>query len=391
MKYRFLAAAVLPVVLAGCVKPQLAEPLVMPRVPAPTTDLMQVNVLVSDTSDLAEGVTQHPTHKFAPNSSVVINVPEELFEHRSSSQAGKQEFKTAAFFNAAEQQIERELIRNGFHVLSRSKFEAKLRSLRDEAQCLDDIDRCRELNTTPEEKVMLRALKERFEAGNMPYETYLQRTNEVYENSKKGSVGQKREGNEKELTDISEVIRAAESGETRADYVLQINIFETDQKKNITENLLHIDSVRAYLRDNPGIAREFNNGNNLVTCETIQSHLNAKLVHVKTGEIAWIGEHSLNEYSAGVQSVGFEFGKKRYVSNGKKIQRFIRRNNTEEARIRRAKQEVSIPPFQYAESLIKPTVSSGRCGDLMAVDNETKMKLARQVAKELIRTIRVVH
>lgn len=390
MKYRLLAASAISIALTGCAtQPQLAPQLAMPSIPSPTTDLIEVKVLVTDGKDLTEGAIQHPTHKVSPNSSVVINVPEGLFEDKSTNVANGQDFKTKDFFNEAEQQIERELIRSGFHVLSRSKFEAKLRSLRDESRCDYSEYRCLHSMTAPELQPILENLQKSFENGKISASNYASQIKEFREKLKTGSAGRTRNGTERELTDISEVIRAAESGDIRSDYILQINIFDTEQQRRIKQDLLHNADVRSFLRTHPAIADEFKRGNNVISCATTQSQLNAKLVHVKTGEIAWIGEHSLNEYSAGVQSIGIELGSKRYVSNSNRIRSFVYTNNTPRAREARFGKEVKIPEFEYAESLVKPTVSSGRCSNEWNVDSDTKVKLARQVAKELISTIKI--
>lgn len=90
-----------------------------------------------------------------------------------------------------------------------------------------------------------------------------------------------------------------------------------------------------------------------------------------------------------VQSVFVELGYRRYVSNADDIERFVRRQNRENARIQRYGQETTIPDFEYNHSLPGPTISGGTCNQEVATTDEVKVALARAVAKELISTITI--
>ena len=117
--------------------------------------------------------------------------------------------------------------------------------------------------------------------------------------------------------------------------------------------------------------------------------LNAKLVDVKTGEIVWIGDHQLDEFSAGVNTLTIEMGARRFVANEQEIRRFVANNNTEAARQARSGMDVRVPALVYRSVLVKPTVASGRCEQKWAISDEEKGNLVRQVARELISTIKV--
>jgi hypothetical protein len=380
--------------LAGCATPPPppppeAEPLVMAPVPPPTQELIQVNIKFEAQSTLAEDSVQLVHHKVLPSSSVVINVPAGLFEDESDATAQNQDFKTKDFFNTAEQQIEKVLIRNGFRVLSRSKFEAKLRSLRDEARCDLSNYRCLYSKVSPESQAIMDQLKVQLENSEITNDHYASEITKYRTKLQTASAGKRRTGNEKELTDISEVIRAAESGDIQADYILQINVFDIEQKTQVQTDLRHIPEIREFFRKHPGVKRTFETNYHILSCKVVGAHLNAKLVHVRTGEIAWIGEHQLNEFSSGLQNVTIELGSQRFVDNADSIRQFVNEQNQVWARQMRFHQPVQVPAFTHSDSLIPPQVAAGRCEQNWNISSETKTRLARQVAKELIGTIKV--
>lgn len=376
--------------LVGCSsKPKLAPLLTIPQQPGDKVSLIEVEAKFENRNELEENIVQLVSHQIKSNSSIVINVPLGLFEDRSEINTEDQDFKTKDFFNVAEQQIEKELMRNGFRVLSRSKFEAKLRSLRDESDC--DISRwqCLQTKVTPDVAAIINNLKTQLDSGEITAAKFAEEVQLFREKFQSTSFGRSRNENEKELTDISEVIRAAESGDVQADYVLQINLFETELRDTVTTDLRYIPEVRGFLRQHKGIINEFEKGPNILRCNVVGSKLNAKLIHVKTGEITWIGEHQLDEFSSGVQQVSIELGSKKFVSNYNEVRNFVRNENTDYARAQRYGREIEIPKFRYSEALVQPTITAGRCEKEWDISPSMKTDLARQVAKELIGTIRV--
>jgi len=390
-----LVVSLITLNLVGCATsppppPKLAERLVAPLAPADEMDVFNVQVKFEEKSDLDEGVVQHPAHKIKSYSTIVINVPSNLFETISKKTEVKQDFKTEDFFNVAEQQIEKVLIGKGFRVLSRSKFEAKLRTLRDETRCDINHFDCFRSQVGSEVQPILDDLKKQLDAGEI---TALKFSDEIQlfkEKFQTSSAGRRRSGEEKELTDISEVIRAAESGNIQADYILQINEFDTNQKLTISSDLRHNQQVRNFIRQHPQISESFNNKTSIISCAVSGASLNAKLIYVKTGEIVWIGEHSLNEFSSKVQEILVELGRRRYVSNSEEINNFVHNQNTYQSRLHRYGKKTHIPNFKYKDALISPIISQGSCNkSAFDARPETRSKLSRQVAKELINTVSV--
>jgi len=393
-KITFLTTCLLTTVLGGCASaPKMAPLLQTPAMPPDQVDMIDVDLAFSLDTDIYENVVQNISRDILVGSSIVINVPSVLFEEKSEQsagdRAGDQDFKTKDFFNLAEQQIEKELIRKGFRVLSRSKFEAKLRSLRDEARCNPNEYRCLYSKVSPEIQPILEELKNKYDRGEISSLQYSSEIKTFRDQMQISSAGKTRTEGEKELTDISEVIRAAESGPVKADFILQINLFDTEKRLKVTKDLRHEKDIRDFVRGHPEIENEFENGNSKIGCAVVGAELNAKLIYVETGEIAWIGEHQLNEFSSGVQNLSVEMGSRRYVSNRADIVEFVSQQNSPLGRQYRYGKNITVPDIEYRSSLVKPTISSGRCESTWNFSIDMRSDLARQVAKELIATINV--
>lgn len=335
-------------------------------------------------------MVQLATHNVRPGSTVVINVPSGVVDDESSRGGSDKDFKTKDFFNEAEQEIEKVFIRNGFRVLSRAKFEAKLRDLRDEARCDFNEYRCLYSSVAPEARPVLDDIKSKYENGKITGAEFADQVKQFKEQMQISSAGKSRQEDEKELTDISEVIRAAQSGDVRADYILQINVFDTKKRLKVTNDLRHNADVRDFINRYPEIKSAFDlPKNHLLSCAIVGAELNAKLIHVTSGEIVWIGQHQLNELSAGVQQISIEMGERTSPRNESAVESFVRIQNFEEQRKARYGKEISPPGWEYTTELIPPTVISGRCENDWSMDSEIRTQLARNVAKELMSTIKV--
>ncbi len=348
--------------------------------------------------DLDENVVQSDIIK--RRSSVVINVPEGFFDksnNKNSSQkermqnqayqneVANQTFKTKNFFNIAEQQIERELIKHNFKVKSRSKFEAKLRSMRDSTQIREKSYYHRIYSSVDKDlRPILESLKRKYEKNEITASEYSDELRQFQTTTTKS----RDEGKSDELTDISEVIIAAGSKGIKADYILQINIFETDNKNSVYADLRYSSSFRRYVRTNPDYIKSMRNKTK-ARCDVLAATLNAKLIHVQSGDIIWIGEHTLDELSLGSREVTYEFGSEKYVTNTAQIRAFITAQNTWTQRRLRYGRTVYAPAFKFASKAIAPKRVSGSCSSYTIPTDKIKAKLARQVAKELMRTIKV--
>jgi len=397
-------------IFAGCGGPAyvpprtypLASVMKMPAIPKYEKTTSEATLrFKKEKVDINENVVQSDIIK--RRSSVVINVPEGFFDKNKRSkknstsnermqdlayekEVSNQTFKTKNFFNIAEQQIERELIKHNFKVKSRSKFEAKLRSMRDttkisERSYYNDVLSKVDKNIRP----IVENLKKRFENNELTPADYLKQLGQFQTTITKSRDEDKSD----ELTDISEVIIAAGSKGIKADYILQINIFETDNRNSVYADLRYSSSFRRYVRSNPDYIKSMRSKSTKARCDILAATLNAKLIHVQSGDIIWIGEHTLDELSLGSREVTYEFGSEKYVTNTAKIRAFVTAQNTWSARRYRYGRAVYPPAFKFATKAIAPKRVSGSCSSHTIPIDKIKAKLARQVAKELMRTIKV--
>lgn len=376
--------------MAGCA----STPKLAPLINKPDTPKDEVESLVSTIEfkrkDNDDGHVQSPNHVILSGSSIVINVPDEVFAY-SGSDASDGEFRTKEFFNYAEQEIERVLIGRSFNVLSRSKFEAKLRDLRDESECENKAWwRCKSSKISPEASTILDQLEKQFQDGKITAAEFAKQSQEFKAKFQTSSAGRNRNEGERELTDISEVIRAAQSGDIRSDYILQINNFDTNKLFVERMNLLQFPEIREFVTKNPEIRDPFK-PHQYLECGLVGAELNAKLIHVKTGSIVWIGKWVVDELSSGVSSIEVKVGKRVYANNVAQVMQFVDTQNQHNQRISRyGKPSVALPEWAFSTELVGPDVVLGECrkaGGQHALDKETRTQLARQVAKDLISTI----
>ena len=312
-------AALLATGFVGCrTEPVALEPL--PRVIYPTArtvpddqTLVTVAVLERETtsrSELHDDVTAPREFAVPAQARVVISVPvveEESIPPRTAgpgfpgttSEGGlPATFKTAGYFNKAEQQIEKSLIEKNFTVLDRSKFEAKLRDERDE----------------------------RLAQG-------VARTQDV--DVRRASAGP-------ELVDISELIRAAQSGDVQAEYILQVNDFRTDPLSDRTVDLTELPDVQILCRQHPGLLETLASSPvRTVTLPGFAGLLNAKLIEVQSGAIRWVGEHRVDSPHVLEDGLRIQLRVTKSVSNGEEIEaayaRFDQSVRSLERQVRRAR------------------------------------------------------
>ncbi|KGJ90973.1 hypothetical protein [Colwellia psychrerythraea] len=227
-------------------------------------------------------------------------------------------FSTAEYFNKAEQEIEKSLLRKSFTVMDRSKFEAELRDRREKksdknnSKALDaEVSRLRKQNKNG--LISDQDLIGEMEAAENRYAI--------------DSSGSTREAGDNELVDISELIRAAQEGKNQADYILQVNSFDINP---ISDRQLYIaeqDEVQTLFTEHPGlIDAMYEKQVATITQPGFFGYLNAKLIDVKTGAIVWVGEHRVE--SQNVTDIRVKMTMSRQVSNDTNIQRLVSRFNT---------------------------------------------------------------
>ena len=103
--------------LASCTSP--GHILEVPTKPEDENKIITIKIEASTPKSLEENVVLSSQHTISSGASVVISVPNEYAKKYSENKKRRSgnEYSTDAFFNEAEQQIERSLIQHGFRVL----------------------------------------------------------------------------------------------------------------------------------------------------------------------------------------------------------------------------------------------------------------------------------
>lgn len=385
--FKPIIASVLVAFLAGC--SSQAALVSMPNLPAPESDKTTFKVARSNTAELENNVVQSRAYPIPIGSSVVISVPDVYNQYRANPQRTDSEYRSLGYFNIAEQQIEKELLRAGFQVKDRSKFEAILRDLRDQSACtINNWRDCREID--PQASKILEQLEEQMKKGDISVADYSKRVKEVQAEFKVGSAGSSREAGAQELTDISEVIRAASASDIQADYILQINEFVTDDIKTENINLMQVDEVRAFMAKHPPLRAAIDE-RQWFQCETLVAALNAKLINVKTGDVVWIGNHSASEFHGADSQLELALEYRRYVANLREIQQAVNYQNQPHVREYRV-DNPPLPQPRFATELVGPMNVGGASCEAeertATQQDQIRNMLARNVAQQLIGTIR---
>ena len=238
-------------------------------------------------------------------------------------------FKTDGYFNEAEQAVEKALIRIGFDVLDRSKFEAKLRDLRDRSNIRPGwyYDWTEDLLESGEYDVLKDQYKKQLENGIITPSQYAEIINEVDKMSQRGLPGNKRE--EDEMNDIAEVIRAAQTGVDQAEYLLQINEVKVVDAGQKSLRIEHYPEVWGFVNQHHGLGIGYSSKDIPPSIESrwFKATCNAKLIEVKTGSIVWIGSHEIESSSA--QTINIRFGVEKNVRNEDDVNAVIYAHNQE--------------------------------------------------------------
>lgn len=387
-KMRLAILLALGVGISGCSSP--AALVSMPTPPAAETDTASFMVTTSSKENLNDNVVQSRAFPIPVASSVVIAVPDKKAIRQANS---GNDFKTDGFFSAAEQQIERSLLRNGFQVKDRAKFEAILRDLRDARGVNRPYSRYGfdERDFDPAMRPLLQLLTEQLDKKEISASEFQTQLDELRSKSRVSSESRGRKDGEDELTDISEVIRAASASDVQADYVLQIHEFQTLKTRDERINLFNFTPVRDFMNRHTDIETEFVN-RQFYACQSLEASLNAKLIHVKTGNVVWIGNHAATELDGDASAMKLELTYQRKVANLKQVRDFVSYQNEPSVREQR-EDTVSLPAWQFSAELLGPThVSGANCQmEQRSMDeiNEIRTALSRRVATELISTIKV--
>jgi hypothetical protein len=238
---------------------------------------------------LPENATMSTDVTIKKGSSVVISIPSSTALCKEAKKDNQVGFCTDEYFNLLEQYVERGLMLANLTVKDRAKFEAELRGIRTQSEPKTG-------NLTPYSSV-LENLKKELEAGTLSRDEYAQQALAFRDRL----PTLKKSKTTKELIDITELLRAAQDGEVQADYILQVNDLSIAPYSGNVLQLANRPEVKAFLLKNPGLKLGKETKKDMI-CATLkqswaQAHFNAKLINVKTGEIDWIGDLTIDSLS----------------------------------------------------------------------------------------------
>jgi len=233
------------------------------------------------------------------------------------------DFKTDGYYNEAEQLIEKALIRKGFNVLDRSKFEAKLRNLRDKSTNNAVEDRIRD-----ELSRIRKQLEAQLEKGEITQQQFNSKWSTEQSRIYALDAGKRRLENE--MIDISEVIRAAEEGDVSADYLLQINKVKVEPSYTRPLVIANQTEIKEHLSQNAGLRIGQYQGKEIpreIPTPWFRASFNAKMINVKTGSIVWLGDHLVESLDAEKDGINIDIHTSKHITNSEKINNAIKYHN----------------------------------------------------------------
>ena len=338
-----------------------------------------------------------------PGSSVVINIPVDGHDETNAGSAtpvaranqGRALFRTRNYHNMVEDYVQSNLMLHGLVVKDRVKFEAIVRDLRDtgaEFRRLYDANRVWSGVRYPDPAIdaSMAELADRLDRGDISSTEY---AGEAYLlRSRLGmglQVGARTDRDE--VADIADLIRAANVSEDRANYILQVNLLRTNQV-GASFKLLSNPLFRSFADRYTAVKEKYTDATySHLRCDTIQASVRAKLIDIASGDVIWIGSHTLTELDG--TELELEIGYRRSVSNYASILEFVELNNSREERLKRYEQDVTVPAFTYRTTVTNPRVLSATECDLKRRTQRAvelaEYRLASRVVAELIATIRI--
>ena len=377
--------AILPSVkLPPAEPPTMAPKMSVPKEPTDETETVRFTVVPRQARDATRTSVQ--SIELPRGSSIVINIP---VDAEGEAADGSDIFRTRNYHNTAEDFLSTNLIHEGLRVKDRVKFEAMLRDLRDIG---DEFRRRAELRaySDPAVEVSMLDIAERLNRGELSRTEYAAEAFMLRSRLGWGlQVGDKR--SDDELIDTAELIRAANISGNPAEYILQVNHLRVRNIKTSTR-LLSNPKVRAFADRYEAVKEKYTDASSSdLACDAVQMTMRAKLIEVASGNVIWIGSHTVTELDN--RQIELEIRYRRSVDNYESILDFVDSNNSREERVRRYDQDVVLPPFTYSTTVTDPrNLSATKCEasrrsqiDLRA----THLELASRVVAELIGTIRI--
>lgn len=252
-----------------------------------------------------------------PSKTIIISVPRGEkaaldIDNQSQVDQPNNGYGSLGYFNRRETFIENALLRQGFDVVDRSRFEAKLRDMRDRATNDDGSWWSYRDRLSEAQRKKISFLEKERDSDRLSKDEANRKIMLVLgENKDQSSVtGTTKEGR-REMSDISEVIRAAKAdGDAKANYVLLVNYLDIIKPDRVDDNILplytipevkdlmNLDNDLSWGGIENDTAKTFSRMPRGITTPGYFAKLSAKLIEVSSGKIVWLGEHIVNSLSA---------------------------------------------------------------------------------------------
>ncbi len=322
------------------------QPYIVPPDPVNLTQTIVVGRTSSDKNTLLDNITVRNNLAIPENSRVVISMPprtsQQTTNQPEASKRGRalvvqavkggdaQDNKATDmdnYLDIVEQQIEKSLIEKNLIVIDRAKFSVALQQ-----QCYQTAsqqDRFRETMMIIKEAVM-----HQLTSGLINQDQLLSEL--TYSIEKYTGAGERCCAGELVGANLetSELICVAQSPYARADYILEVNEFDTISLQDEMIFLSDMVEIKSLISvDNQlGKALERENYNTVIKPGYV-GHLRAKLIEVTTGAIVWLGEHQIESQNVLNEGFSIEVPIRKEVANIGQLNRRIDDYNQELERL----------------------------------------------------------
>lgn len=168
---------------------------------------------------------------------------------------------------------------------------------------------------------------------------------------------------------------------SQADYKLTLTKMEL-LPGNTTDFKLQVQPTKQ-----PFIQQEMDN-NPVKHCATLKGNIGFRLTHLESGDIVWFAKARADTTTLGEHILTHKIILQETITNQHSIQAFIEEHNTDEARIKRAHQPVTIPKYKLEQKATKNDKISGRCNEEEV--QSLNIPLQRFLISELISKLNVI-
>lgn len=98
-------------------------------------------------------------------------------------------------------------------------------------------------------------------------------------------------------------------------------------------------------------------------CKSIIASVSMRLTHQKTSDVVWFAKASIDSGSFVNQPLRFQVVKQQKITNEQTVIEFVEQQNTDEARIQRRSNHVSVPKYQLTDTISPMQKQSGLCNE----------------------------